>query len=374
MYHCCADYFRGSNTPMRMFSRSLSVGIVVSVLASACSEQPLVISRSIPESDSPRGPTDCSTFITTPQFQMLDIPRWGADRLRSQYERHYRELNLRVLREEARQLLLKADLRTGGVEAASSGKVSRFERGAIPIYVYAFNRSDRLHAEIAIDRLNMALAPSRLVPEFFDGTTSLHDRETGSKKGIHLYFGSKDCMHKVFSEQADIAEDEFIRVTGYDPDRLGGITLRQVLTIDGISTGRLQRSFVIVFNIRDKLTKQSVVEHELIHALGIIGHTRSTLYSRMSVEAASLAPISYPSDFDDKLVSVLYRDLNPGDENDQVKRILRQKFTFRRNTLATTADCIKDFAGHQNVGRAFSTNELLENMLCDFKPSARPAN
>jgi hypothetical protein len=149
---------------------------------------------------------------------------------------------------------------------------------------------------------------------------------------------------------------------------LGGLTVTEALHINDVPTGRLHRSVVIILNVLSGDNKQSVIEHELAHALGVQGHAKSILWTRMSQEGESIAPLARHSSFDRQLLRILYSKLLPGDSGARVADVVKQGWRFEPNRQSKNMPkWVGDIGARQNNGETIEGVHLVRGLACEME-------
>lgn len=317
-----------------------------------------------------QGPTDCSAYAKLSDFTVSNLDRIDRQRLRTRFRYHYSALDPALQRAEARQILLSSSKPFGATWANSDSIVSKYAGRWIPVLVHTRDPSNIEQSKQAVNRINEALrrySDVTLQPRFIpEGATSF-PASWAANEGIHLYFGSEECLWKVFDEQAGVAKEDIAPLATFNFRNLGGITLTQELVLDGVKTGELQRSLIVVLNLPDNAAKQNVIEHELMHALGVKGHTRSILWSRMSQEAGSVAPLPFMSSFDRQILGLLYGKLTPGTSASRLDEILQAEWKhIDIRSQIDVHECVDALGHRQNTGETIEGIELLTSMVCEL--------
>lgn len=313
--------------------------------------------------------TDCSPFTevtTTPRDVIRDHLKPAV---RARFELHYDALNKDIIRSTAVKVLLHSDRNFGDEGSDADGIVTKFTQSAIPVYINTVDAEDISMAMTAIRGMNIALEKRttvRLIPKMMG-----KDRATGNLSGIHVYFGSAKCMWKVFKEQSGIEKSVITQSAKFKLDRLNGITLREGLTNNGHPTGRIHRSLVVILNVEDPAYKQHVIEHELLHALGLKGHPGPFLWSRLSSVAGSIAPELHPTYFDDHLLQFLYSEAGAGETQFGTTQKLKRWWIDKTPRRRQGSDkCALEIATRQNTGETLLGVELAKALFCKPSPAS----
>lgn len=315
-------------------------------------------------------PTDCSADIEIAPVGRTVVGDGVRQRLLLRFGYHYGLLQPHVIRQEAGQILTRSGGNFGEKGSGDDGRVTRFPFDTIPVFVYSKDRAQISRANFAIDRINDILrdaTKAKLSARFIPGDVAEAPRYWARETGIHLYFGSENCLWKVLDEQTGTTRGELTAAATINLRNLGGLTVTQTLIRNGYRTGRIHRSIVVILNVSNDRLKQSVIEHELMHALGVRGHTRSTMSSRMSQEAESIAPLDRFSNFDRQLLRILYGKLTSGDDDARVKEVVEDEWRFEENRQSQNApDCLQDIAKRQNSGKEIKGIALAQAIVCDM--------
>jgi hypothetical protein len=344
--------------------------LVCGLVLSACTAETTGnIQRALNDIDR-QFPTDCSSYVELAETRLSSLPEADRLKIRTRLRYHYSSLNPRVMHAEARQILMTSSKSFGEEWARTEGVVSKFIVEDINVFIHSNDPLNIGQSRRAIQKINDALRVHthvQLQPHFISPNSATPPNRWAEEKGIHLYFGSEGCMWKVFDEQAGVSKEDIAPSATFNFKNLGGITLTQELVLDGIKTGRLQRSLVVILNLPDPVFKQNVIEHELMHALGVKGHTRSILWSRMSQETGSVAPLPFLSSFDRQILKLLYSKLSAGDSAARVTEVLEKEWESTDIRAMIDADkCLDDVGRRQNDGETIEGVELLTSIVCDM--------
>ena len=353
---------------MTGFFRAASLVLIFGIVIPGCtSDRTSGIQRGV-EDLGKQAPTDCSAYAELSPLPPSNLS--DADRLeiRTRFRHHYSSLNPRVMRAEARQILLNSSKSFGNDWAGSEDIVSKFDSRRIAVFVYTRDPSNIEQSKRAIQNINDALGGASrdtLQARFIQQNSRSLPISWAKERGIHLYFGSEECMWEVFDRQANVSKEEMAPAATFNLKNLGGITLTQELVVDGKKTGQLLRSLIVILNLPDSAFKQNVIEHELMHALGVKGHTRSILWSRMSQEAGSVAPLPFPSSFDRQILALLYSKLSAGDSAARVDEVLEKEWdNVDIRTLIDVDKCVEEIGRRQNGGETVEGIDLLKSIVC----------
>lgn len=315
-------------------------------------------------------PTNCSADTEIAPVGRTVVPEDFRQRLLLRFGYHYGLLQPHVIRREANQILTRSGGNFGAKGRSDDGIVTRFAFNTIPVFVYSKDQSQISEAKSAIDRINDILrdgTEAELSARFIPGDVAEAPRYWARETGIHLYFGSEKCLWKVLDEQTGTNRSELTAAATINLRNLGGLTVTQTLIRNGYRTGRIHRSIVVILNVSNNRLKQSVVEHELMHALGIRGHTRFTMSSRMSQEAESIAPLDRFSNFDRQFLRILYGKLTSGDDDARVKEVVEDEWRFEENRQSRNApNCLRNIANRQNNGEEVKGIALAKATVCDM--------
>lgn len=313
--------------------------------------------------------TDCSADTAPAPGKLLTIPAFFRPAIRARFERHYDALNKRLIRAEALRMLLYSDRSVGRLPSDSDGIVSKFLQQRIPVFINTSDTTDIGMAQTAIERINAALRVETTV--VLEARRLTDDRSRGNHSGIHLYFGSIECTRRVIREQLDTDFDRVVRPGALNIENLNGITLRQELTLNNSRTGRIHRSVAVIHNLENPEYKQAVIEHELLHAIGIKGHAQKLFWSQLSSVGGSIAPHPEPTWFDHRIAQFLYSEVDHGESRLEVVRKLdrwwKPKDAWR---TPLSHPCALSVTKKQNDGDDIKGEELLRQLFCKNQPAS----
>jgi len=121
---------------------------------------------------------------------------------------------------------------------------------------------------------------------------------------------------------------------------------------------------VVIFNLQTPEYKQAVIEHELLHAMGIRGHPEKLFWSQLSSMGGSIAPLLGPTSFDHQLLQFLYSEVEPGEYASDVEKKLKLWWTPTAKLSAATSPCVVSTVMKQNGGDDIKGEDLLRLLLC----------
>lgn len=260
-------------------------------------------------------------------------------------------------------MLLYSDRSFGRPPSASDGIVSKFTQKRIPVFINTLDTADIAKAETAIERINIALRAE--TPVVLQPRHMTEDRSTGNHSGVHLYFGSIECVRRIAREQLDADLDSDTQLGTLRIKRLNGITLRQEVTSNKSPTGRIHRSVAVILNLENPELKQAVIEHELLHAIGIKGHTEKLFWSQLSSISGSIAPYPEPTWFDHRIIQFLYSQTDAGENRYEVVRKLDRWWSPKDTWRSPLSHpCAVAVTKRQNNGDEIKGEQLLRGLLC----------
>lgn len=166
---------------------------------------------------------------------------------------------------------------------------------------------DRALVNAEAAKLNVVLAPYgyRLVNDEVSPSIRIHFIPLNS----FVTLAAADYGQELFGREA-----EFRRLSR----NLRGIALPKWR-----KWGRNLHSVLMMIDedLRGELRSQ-VILHELVHSLGISGHPKKVGWSIMRKEAI-IAGITELSDFDKRLITLVYGNLRPGDDVEALRKAIR---------------------------------------------------
>lgn len=345
---------------MKFGSISLLGSVLLAAGLSGCANS------GIPGSHSTHGPipaTDCSTDLEPASFSSVYLPDERKRLIGSRVKQHYAASSVELITAEAARMLLSAESRFDGAATELGGIIYRFPQSEIPVFIHTANSENQALARTAIDKLNSVLR---------EGTNTLlvegksePGSSIGNKRGIHIYFGSNKCMWRVFREQMNKEKRSFSPRIQASFDRRATMTARLSERNNGRSTGRIRRSFAIIFNIQEPRLKQYGVEWALFRALGVKGRAQSVLWSRMSPVTIMRAPSEALPEFDRNMLRILYGQLRPGDSG-TTTAIKLSRHWRKSDALSDSSwdKCINEVVRRQTDGANVRNLELLNELLC----------
>lgn len=309
-------------------------------------------------------PTVCKDDGKDRRYGWNGLRKRTIKELHQKYIRHYENVGRDLRQKVALRQLTVGENNFSQRGTTRTAMVHRFVEKQIPVYVYSEKNDEIILARWAIGRLNTFIG--KFGVELVGREKAfLRDYDTaGANNGIHVYFGSLDCMWKVFREQAGVDRRDLVKSDSFQMRQLRGITMRQSKIANGKLSGEIYRSLVVVLYAGDPSSNRHTILHELIHALGVQAHTGPLLWSAMSIEA-NVAPLQDLTRYDREVLRILYTELEPGDPPERAAAALRRAWRPHMPRSRYSRDkCIENLVTRQTTGAPVQNQALLDGLFC----------